>query len=181
MAQNEGYNALIILSIIGGNFFAKFSFRALCCPGGESSLVSTLASLNWPVTRAPFPDPHPPTLLRRAQTTPPPARANQFSTCHASRSNSSYCYKAEHNMRIHENSEANCCPHTTLTPKSGFRFPGVGGVMGAPPKLGGGGSWKRAPMTEIIISIGARRKFLSTMVYIRKVTHAYPPHVARKI
>ena len=58
MAQNGPHHALIILSDVSwGLFVKKSSSGPLCGASGESSLVFRLASLDWPVTRAPFPDP----------------------------------------------------------------------------------------------------------------------------
>ena len=62
-----------------------------------------------------------------------------------------------------------------------FCFGGRG--SGEPPKTGGL-LGKRAPMRGammFILAKGTRRKFLSTMVPLKRAMHAFPPHVAGKI
>ena len=74
-------------------------------------------------------------------------------------------------------------PYRCVTPMGRRTFAlGGGGGHGSPRKLGGGGAWKRAPVTRTISSIGtkgARRKIWSTMVYVKRAMHACKPHVAR--
>ena len=60
----------------------------------------------------------------------------------------------------------------------------LGGASRKPPKAGGGGSFERGSHDKghyFLCAKGARRKILSTMVYVKRVLHAYPLHVAGMI
>ena len=72
--QTIPHNALTTMRHVsrGGFVFEQISFRATSGPSGESSRVTRLASLDWPVMTARFPGSPPPSFEGIERPFPPP-------------------------------------------------------------------------------------------------------------